>query len=31
VTAPAADQTVPFESIAPLDGEVAGWKYVVVS
>src|SRR5690606_3447885 len=29
VTAPAADQAVPFESSAPIEGDLAGWKYVV--
>jgi tetratricopeptide (TPR) repeat protein len=29
VTAPEADQTIPFEAKAPITGEVAGWKYVV--
>lgn len=29
VTVPAADQTVPFESSAPIEGDLAGWKYTV--
>ena len=28
-TAPAAEQTVPFESTASVTGEVAGWKYTI--
>ena len=31
VTAPAPDQTVEFESTTTSEGEVAGWKYVVVA
>lgn len=31
VTAPAADQTVPFESTTTVEGEMAGWKYEVVA
>ena len=30
-TAPAAEQTIPFEGTAPVTGEVAGWKYTVGS
>jgi tetratricopeptide (TPR) repeat protein len=29
VTAPAADETVPFETTTTVDGEVAGWKYEI--
>lgn len=30
VTVPAAEQTVPFEASTTVDGELAGWKYVIV-
>lgn len=29
VTAPAADQSVPFETTTKMAGELAGWKYVI--
>ncbi|MGH7459427.1 MAG: hypothetical protein ACRERX_17150 [Pseudomonas sp.] len=30
ITAPAAEQTAPFEGKVPTTGEVAGWKYEVI-
>jgi tetratricopeptide (TPR) repeat protein len=31
VTAPEAEATVPFTATAPVTGQIAGWKYVVVN